>query len=395
MGLNLGRIGLGILSGGQSEVLRGGAKGAKSALKWAGSIPKGAQNVNDRLEDRYNYLTGSAPASTGNRLTDVVNRVKWEGEGKKNVSPLTGIIGDLRSRYGDVKGRSDALFDELGGTFRGFLGANGGLDPSRIANIDQDIAGFRNIGKYGAGDAAGAARLRGGGVYDEFSKTGGYSDADKANIRGRIASSTPAFFAGLKRNLAQQNKVQGGFNPGYTSQMSKLARDAGQDTVSAVREGEIGLQEAINSGRKWGTEGMSASERAIVQNMLAGLQGASSAEANLADMIRSGQMFGAQGLEGLRTSPGADLDYGNQLLQALGLEGNQIMDILGLMSGRNPNQSNFDKYGPMIMSGIGAGVGALGGNPGAGAKVGSSLASKPDTIPISPYASEFGRRIRF
>lgn len=313
-------------------------------LKWAGSKTKGATDTNNAINARYSYLTGG----------DAPGQVSKIGAPARDVSPLKGMIGDFTSRYNDQKGRSDALHGQLSGVFNNFLGSSGGLDPGRIANVDQDIAGFRNIGKFGAGSAEDAARLRGGGVFDEFSRTGGYSDDDKANIRARIASNTPAFFAGLKRNLEQQNRVQGGFNPGYTSQMSKLSRDAGRGSVDAIREGEISLQEAINSGRKWGTEGMSQSEQAIVANMLRGLEGASSAESQLMQAIRQGQMFGAQGLEGLRTSPGADLAYGNQLLSAIGMEGDQINQLLGLMSGRNPNLSNFDKYGDKIMSGASA-----------------------------------------
>lgn len=382
MGLNLGRIGLGLLTGGQSEAARLGIKGAKAAGKWAGSTSSGAKNVNDRLEERYSYLTGTPTLSrTGNKPLDTATNL-LRSKLPSSVSPMKGMIDTFRGDYEKAKGRSDALFDELGGTFRSFMGPYGGIDPSRISNIEGDIAGFRNIGKYGAGDAAGAARLRGGGVYDEFSKTGGYSDADKANIRSRVASMTPAFFAGLKRNLEQANKVQGGFNPGYTSQMSKLSRDAGRGAQEAVRDAEIGLQEQINEGRKWGTEGMSASERAIVANMLAGLEGASSAEMSLADMIRSGQMFGASGLEGLRTSPGADLAYSNQMLDALGLENNQIMQVLGLMADRNPNLSNWDKYGSQILGGIGSVAGMAAGGPAgasAGMEVGNKLGPKKTT----------------
>lgn len=327
--------------------------------KWGGKKSSGTEQTNRRLEDRYSYLTGQPTKSnTGNKTLDRVSNL-LRSKVPQTTSPLKGLIGDFQNKYDVSKGRSDALFDENSGIFRSFLGSSGGLDPSRIANIDQDIAGFRNIGKYGAADAAGANRIRGGGVYDEFSKTGGYSEGDKANIRSRVASMTPAFFAGLKRNLEQTNKVQGGFNPGYTSQMSKLSRDAGQGAQEAVRDAEIQLQEKVNEGRKWGTEGMTASERAIVANMLAGLEGASSTEMSLADMIRSGQMFGAQGLEGLRTSPGADLGYGNQLLQAIGLEGDQINQILGLMSGRNPNVNNWDKYGDQIMSAVSSGAAVL------------------------------------
>lgn len=365
---------------------------AKKGIKWAGQKSAGATDVNNRLEDRYNYLTG------GDDRKGISNRSRAAGFGLSapETSPLKGFISDTRDRYNEVKGRSDALFDELGGTFRSFMGPHGGLDPSRIANIEGDISGFRDIGRYGAADAAGANRIRGNGVFEEFSKTGGYSDADKANIRSRIASQTPSFFASLRRRLDQQNRVNNGLNPGYTSQMSKMARDAGQEGTAAVREGEIALQEAVNSGRKWGTEGMSASERAIVANMLAGLEGASSTEMGLMDMIRSGQMFGAQGLEGLRTTPGADLAYSNQLLQALGLEGDQIMQVLGLMSDRNPNASNWDKYGGQIMGGLGSLAGMFAGGP-AGASMGGKIGGEmgPNTLPISNKSGTFNKMFRF
>ncbi len=312
--------------------------------QWANSRSKGANAVNDALGQRYADLTGGvAPGQTAK-----LNRPA------KPDSPLKSMIGNLTGGYNAARDRSNALFDENSNTFRSFMGSNGGLDPNRIAALEGDIANFRNIGRHGAGDAAGAARLRGGGVYDEFSRTGGYSDKDIENIRERSNSQIPTFFAGLKRNLENQNKVQGGFNPGYTSQNAKMSRDAGRMSVDAARDTEVGIKEKVNEGRRWGTEGMSASEQAIVRNMLAGLEGASGNESALMQAIRQGQMFGAQGMEGLRTNAGADLAYGNQLLEALGLEGNQINQVLGMMGERNPNLTNFDKHGDKIMRGAAA-----------------------------------------
>src|SRR5687767_14597976 len=89
----------------------------------------------------------------------------------------------------------------------------GGWDPKRIASIDDNIGRFKTIGKYGAESPEMAARLRGGGVYDEFAKTGGVSDAEKENMRARGNSVIPSFYATLKEELDRGNVSSGGFNP--------------------------------------------------------------------------------------------------------------------------------------------------------------------------------------
>jgi hypothetical protein len=343
--------------------------------------------------------------------------------GKTNAPPapkgvFDSFVDDRQRDLGDSQRRSDSAYDSASRGFNDVLsghdgsGANrgyydefartGGWDPSRIADVDSDIAGFRDIGRYGARDQASADRLRGGGVYDEFSKTGGYSDTDRANIRDRATSQVPAFYGALKDELSRQNTSSGGYNVGLGSQMSKLARESGRAGVDAAKGAELDIMDRVNSGRQWGTEGMSSTEKQIVNNQLAGLGGASTTELGLQDSINRGRMFGieggtsldnagvqnrlaaASGLTSLRSSTPGEVNMNqNNILQALGLRGSQIQNLIGQRIGNNPNTS-WTQYLPQILGAAGTVAGgAIGGPAGAsaGGAVGGSIGPKPQPKP--------------
>jgi hypothetical protein len=286
---------------------------------------------------------------------------------------------------------NDIINNPRAGGFYDEFARTGGWDPARIASMDENIAGFKNIGRWGAGSPEDAFRLRGGGVYDEFSKTGGLSEGDRANIRDRSTSQIPAFYDSLKNTLMTQNNAQGGINPGFTSQMSKLARERGQESVNAAKDAELGIMQQVNEGRKWGTEGMTRSEQAIVQNMLAGLGGASDTEMGMMNSINQGRMFGTEGLAGLDRdklaaasgiaglrgqTPGEVNMYLDNILGTLGMRGQQVQGLLGQRMAYNPNRSFMDYAAPFLGAGGAILGGLVGGPPGAaiGGQVGGSLA---------------------
>lgn len=64
-----------------------------------------------------------------------------------------------------------------------------------------------------------------------------------ADIRTRGASVLPGFFDRIKSEQTRLQNIQGGYNPGYTAQMSKLARDQAQTGQKNVLDTEIALGE--------------------------------------------------------------------------------------------------------------------------------------------------------
>ncbi len=108
----------------------------------------------------------------------------------------------LKNEYGPTKQRADELYNKSLTGFEGYL-PTGGIDQSAINRIGGDISSLRELGKTGGLNDEAIARYRGGGVYDEFAKTGGYSGSDIANIRSRSNSVIPSMYAGLKDELAR------------------------------------------------------------------------------------------------------------------------------------------------------------------------------------------------
>lgn len=221
--------------------------------------------------------------------------------------------GFLEPQFAEFAGRSD----EDHPSYQGYseFSRTGGISPQDRARLEGYISEFENFGRTRGGVTnADLARLRGNGVYEEFSKTGGYSPEDIAGHRARAGSIVPSMFDSLKRELTRRNTVQSGINPGYTSQMRALGRDTTRETARHLNESELGLQEAIRGGRKWGTEGLTTSEnmvqRLLSDNFMQGMRGAADSAMGLTGMTQQGRLAGLSGLSGVRSSTDNARQYG-------------------------------------------------------------------------------------
>ena len=87
------------------------------------------------------------------------------------------------------------------------------------------------------------------GGYEEFSKTGGYSPTDIANMRARGVSPIRSAYANAERNIGQQRALQGGYSPNAIATQAKMAREQGQSAADATQNVEAGLADARNHGR--------------------------------------------------------------------------------------------------------------------------------------------------
>ena len=208
------------------------------------------------------------------------------------------------------------------------VAGTGGLDPTRVASMDQNIQGFKNIAATGGVDDAAQARIRGSGVFDEFAKTGGYSDQDLANIRSRANSVIPSYYQSAKDDASRMATVQGGYGPGQAALFARMGRDQSKNAAASSLATETGIKDAVNTGREWGAGQVSSSEQGLQgllsQNRLSALTGASTTEANMLNsiaqnrtgaasaggsndigmqgLIQKGKLAGTQGLEGMANS---------------------------------------------------------------------------------------------
>lgn len=200
---------------------------------------------------------------------------------------------------GFIPNYNTGMYGDVQNAYRNSMGASGGLDPNRVATMDKTLAGMGAIGNLGAADATSAARLRGGGLYDELVKTGGLSESDRYNIRNQAARTNQSLYGGITDNLARMSRIQGGGGPGYAAAASRLARQGAQGATETVRGANQDIASQVLQGRLAGAQGMSSTENQIVQNQLAGLGGAFAGNQGLAESIRSGQQWGTEGLGSL------------------------------------------------------------------------------------------------
>lgn len=164
-----------------------------------------------------------------------------------------------------------------------------------------------------------------------------------AAIRDRAMAPTRAAYENAIRNLNKQRSLQGGYSPGYTTALTRMARQQGQGAADAANSAEAAIAELLS------------------RNQIAGAGGLSDlANKNLAATDAMRGLYG--------TAPGMATMFGNQL----GLSNNQMLDTQNLqnqiadllMKGRYQTgqlPGNFQT----IMDYIGQGIGLAGKAAGA------------------------------
>jgi hypothetical protein len=181
------------------------------------------------------------------------------------------------------------------------ISETGGYNDAQRASIGGDVSNLREIGRTGGLDDAAMARMRGGGVYDEFAKTGGYSDADIGNIRSKALSPIGAANTAMQDELQRRRAVQGGYAPGFDASSRALRRDTARSAADTSLNTELGIREAVNKGRQWGAGGLSTSETALqglrTGNMLQGSQAAANTEMALQNAINANKLGGLSGMQ--------------------------------------------------------------------------------------------------
>lgn len=148
--------------------------------------------------------------------------------------------------------------------FRELAGKDAGFDPTRLGNITDVSSKLRNTsGNFGATDASigglqdfaktgGLNKDQLGNInrdtLTEFEKTGGYNEGDKSNIRSRANSAVPAFYQNLRDDMKRRASVSN-MGPGMDRSSFKMARQAAQGSADTARDTELGISDAVRSGR--------------------------------------------------------------------------------------------------------------------------------------------------
>lgn len=157
------------------------------------------------------------------------------------------------------------------------------------------------------------------GGYRNFMNTGGFSDADVANMRARGISPIRSIYANMTNEMDRQKNLQGGYSPNYNAAAAKMRSGTSQQIADQVQNVNAALAEQIQKGKMFGTEGMgnlSTSDTGFDQaaqmaNQQAGLR---IAENNLNDP-RMSALHGMANMFG--TTPGMANMFGNQTQQSI------------------------------------------------------------------------------
>jgi len=268
----------------------------------------------------------------GNQQSAQVNRINEQQAGN---------YGQFSSGLSQAEKNSNAVFDAAFGGYNSLLN------------------NLRGSGGGGGGGGA-SARIRGGGGGGGFkigNALAGIAGPDNpwagelgTDIRTRGNSILPSFYGQIQSEQDRLQNIQGGYNPGYTAQMSKLANDMAHAGQQNVLETNIGLGErsaqAAEAQRQWEIQKSKAGAAAALANQRLKMQqqammrSASGAAAQSQSQNYAMQLAALGALSNLRTDvPGGQGQY------IQGLMGNTQLGYGGAQMGQNQGWGTKEKVG--------------------------------------------------
>lgn len=200
--------------------------------------------------------------------------------------------------------------------------------------------------------------------FEEFSRTGGYSDQDIQDLRARAIAPTRAVYQNAQANLDRNRALQGGNSPNYAAATAKMARELSHSIGDANVNVNASLADQIRQGKLAGLSGMTGIDSSRVQENALNRQGDNQALAGMSSLYSAtpgmSNMFGSHMFQGSN-----DQMQTQQLRQALanaivngtigmsGIPGN-YQSALGNISGTLGVVGQAMSLGMMPGSGVGA-----------------------------------------
>lgn len=167
-------------------------------------------------------------------------------------------------------------------------------DPGKL-DLGQGRQRYQNFIDTGGVDIgamrAGQDKLGGGGVFEEFAKTGGLDEGARANIRQRATSVIPGFYQRMRDESERLGSVQGGYGPGRMALASRLARGEAAGAQDAALNAELGINQQVMEGRRFGAEGIQRHGQLL-----------NASEQTAQETSQRGKMFGTEGWAGSEES---------------------------------------------------------------------------------------------
>lgn len=309
--------------------------------------------VDDMIRDQYN--TGRTRGNDYyNRVTDRYPQATQRADS---------LYDEIRANASAAGGRNyDPNDFESYGIFRGMTGPQGGIDPSRIGSIDENIAGFKEIGR-----------------------TGGWSDADVARTRLQASRVPTSIFAGLRRGMNQNRALTGGYAPGGGA---NLGRQEARAAAEGVLDSEINTAESIRSGKLQGLAGAQGAEMGLL-DLITGMQkfgasGMQGGEGMALDATQREKLAGTQALQSLYNSSPGELDslFGNELA-GRALDNSSGQGLIGQQGAEDTRR--WDRKGRVANTAAsGAATAATAGGPG-----GALNKPRVPNLPMGPANSYY------
>jgi hypothetical protein len=241
--------------------------------RWIGERPAVRDQANRERQQLNEQFTGLY--NTGGLNPEAVSRGRsYIDEGLSHI-PGYGNFGGGGGGggYDFSQGLKGGAQDYFGDAYNAFLGLSktGGISGVDLNAVREPLSYYRN-----------------------FADTGGYSEAQKGDIRSRALSPLASLYEGEEQNLDRLRSVQGGYSPGYSGARAALARTRGTAMTDASRAAEMDIADRVRAGQQWGVQGIGSTQLNAEQLNLAQQEAA-----------QRGMLGGAGGLTdigGARTS---------------------------------------------------------------------------------------------
>lgn len=154
------------------------------------------------------------------------------------------------------------------------------------------------------------------GNLQNYSDTGGYSQAQLGDLRSRGVSPIRAAYSNAARNINRQKVLSGGYSPNAGALQAKLAREQGSLASQAATDVNAQIAQMVASGK---LSGMQALSPALQQEaaLQAGVNQRNAMGARENTQLNQGNQLNAlQGKTSLYgTTPGLTNMFGSQVLQ--------------------------------------------------------------------------------
>jgi hypothetical protein len=206
-------------------------------------------------------------------------------------------------------------------------------DPYYLGRLEDDLKG-NGMDKLNSSSSSSSSSTSGpiGSAisgYQNFADTGGFSDADIANIRARSVAPIRSMADTNRQAIERSAAIRGtGYSPNTAAAIAKTARDADYSAGDTATNAEAMIAQMRQQGKLYGLQGLSSTGLADQSNTTAN-RGLDLSAINAAGGQQLGALQGMTSLYG--ATPGLTKTFGDQVLGSTG-QGIQVEGLQGTFS---------------------------------------------------------------